>query len=414
MVVWNGVLGCVLLAASALPAVEEWRFNEPDYEVLLPDASLRGTERNRQVNEHFHVLISPRSGDRLAFWTQESAEGSDDMHIAFARSKDRGRTWTAPRVFRGSPRNGSGIANAMWQVPLFSRSGRLYCFWNEREKPGCGMGVGYMKGAYSDDDGETWTEPVVVWQPRRWCVWQRPLRLAGGGRYLTAVSVSDEDGAKTCFLRFDNLDDDPEVADVRLSLFMDGERKLDGEEASIVKLPDGRLFAVMRSRFGVSLWTASSDGGETWSDAKAVVDAAGRPIRHPRAPCPLYDLMGDGAASGRYLALFTDSFDPSLNQWRGRGPLFRYDGTFDAKGPQPVRFAKGDLLLKRSGASHYGNSCYSSYTYADGEGVLWFPDLKFYLLGKKVFVPQTPRAGADDTMRAKWIAAAMCSGIARS
>lgn len=149
------VLAATAALAVASASAADADVNPHDFTVFLPRES-------PQVNEHFHVLASPRSGDLLAFWTQESAECSDDMHICQSRSADGGRTWSEPTVFRGSPRHGSGVANAMWQLPLYSASGRLYVFWNERESPGPGMGVGYMKGAFSDDDGRTWSRPETA------------------------------------------------------------------------------------------------------------------------------------------------------------------------------------------------------------------------------------------------------------
>ena len=32
----------------------------------------------------------------------------------------------------------------------------------------------------------------------------------------------------------------------------------------------------------------------------------------------------------------------------------------------------------------YGNSFYTSYTVQDGRGILWFNDMKFYLLGREI------------------------------
>lgn len=367
---------CTLTVAFVATAAVDDDINPHDYTVYLPTAE-------KQVNEHFHVLENPKTEQLLAFWTQESWECSSDMHIMFARSGDGGTTWTPGRLLWGSPKLDSGIPNAVWQLPMVSKSGRLYCVWNQREKAGDGQGVGLMMGAVSDDDGTTWSKPVKLMDARLWCGWQRPMRLTPDGKYLTAISIATEQSAKTCFIRFENIDDDPEPKDIRFTI-LGAKNALDGEEASIVKLPDGRLFAVMRSRFGVPLWTVSKDGGETWSDSKAVVDSDGLVVRHPRSPCPLYDLAGDAAGSGHYAALFTDSFDPKLNQWHGRGPLYRYDGVFDPEGGQPVRFTKGRLLMPRDASSHYGNSCYSSFTCRNGEGVLWYPDNKRRLYGVRM------------------------------
>ena len=333
-----------------------------------------------QDNEHFHVLEGAKG--LLAFWTQGSWEGAPDMHVAFAKSSDGGRSWSTPRVLWGPSSADSGIPCAIHQVPLVSRSGKVYCLWAQEGQPGSLTSGRAMMAACSDDAGETWSDPVRLAEPRNWCVWQRPLRLATGGRHLTAISIAEEKVTKTKFLRFENIDEDPAPRDIRFTILGDG--SLEGEEASIVKLPDGRLFAVMRSRYGTPLWTQSRDGGETWSPSRPLRDANGRPIRHPRAPCPMYDMEGPEAASGRYFALFTGTYDPELQQFFGRGPLYLHHGAFDAKGEQPVRFTKGRLLLTRGPDDRYGNSCYSSFTVHGDERVLWYPDAKYNLLGLRI------------------------------
>ena len=368
------------VSASAMPV---------DYTVFVPrakdDPSRKDpTQVGDLVNEHFTVVDNPKTGSLLAFWTQETRESAPDMHVAFARSTDGGANWTKPCVLWGASTLKSNVPNAKWQIPMVSKSGRVYCFWNQNEKPGAGMGRGLMMGAKSDDDGATWSVPVRLEGPKGfWCVWQRPMRFAPGERFLTAISISDEKLTKTCFLRFENIDDDPDVKDVRFTI-LNRDKVLEGEEASIVKLPDGRLFAVMRSRLGHPLWTESRDGGETWSASKPVKDASGKTVAHPRAPCPMYDLGGDAAGSGDVFALFCDRVNPKASQWEGRGPLHFYRGAFDPQGEQPVRFTKGDVLLTRDGSSHYGNSCYSSFTRVGGQGVLWYPDEKFALYGARL------------------------------
>jgi len=364
---------------SCEPFVEDITLNEPDYVVYRP-RSLSDASRNDRtkvgdaVNEHFTTVYNPKTRAYLAFWTQATWESGPDAHISFSRSTDGGRTWSKPRVLWGSPTVRAKLPTARWQLPMVSRSGRTYCVWNQRNEMLC---------AVSFDDGDTWTEPAALRKNYGWCSWQRPLRLGRGGRYLTAASIN----GKTEFLQFENIDDDPRPQDVKVSRFMRDGARLQGEEASIVKLPDGRLFCVMRSLGGHPLWSQSRDEGVTWSPSQVLRDAFGEAIEHPRSPCPMYDYRGDGPTEGRYFAFFTGVFDPLVEAacpWHGRGPLRRYEGRFDPAGEQPVRFVRGPLFLRRSGKTHYGNSCYSSYTFVDGKGILWFPDSKYYLLGKDV------------------------------
>lgn len=49
-------------------------------------------------NDHFQVIEDEKRGLLYAFWTQASREGAIDQHIAFSKSADRGRTWSAPKL----------------------------------------------------------------------------------------------------------------------------------------------------------------------------------------------------------------------------------------------------------------------------------------------------------------------------
>ena len=148
-----------------------------------------------------------------------------------------------------------------------------------------------------------------------------------------------------------------------------------------MKLPDGRLFALMRSSVGCPIWSQSRDHGQTWSKVKPLLDAAGKSFPHPRSPCPIYDWKGTEAGSGLYFAFVHMTFDMNgKTAYQTRGPLYLIAGRFDPKGDQPIRFAEPKLFAPRK----LGNCFYTSYTVIDGQGVLWFPDRKYYLLGRKI------------------------------
>ena len=137
-----------------------------DYVVYVPKQPRNEAERDfSQIgdtfNDHFHVLDDPRDGTLYAFWTQGSFEASEDEHVAFSKSTDGGVTWTGPIMIAGSHDRVNPTPVAAWQQPMISRSGRLYCLWNQEttvKKHLCGM----MYGCYSDDGGETWSKPERV------------------------------------------------------------------------------------------------------------------------------------------------------------------------------------------------------------------------------------------------------------
>ena len=410
--------------------------NNPDYVVFVP----RNPHRNRKdkltaeelrmrgdtYNDHFQVISDPARGLLYAFWTQATWEGCTDQHIAFSKSADKGLTWTYPVVLAGSECRAYPKLRASWQQPMLAKSGRLYCLWNQQttSRP---PHYGQMFGLYSDDGGETWSEPKQVPFPVRmdqddpdplvppcWCNWQRPLRLGEKGKYFVGCSRHgkapyDEKGCcKIEFWQFENIDEDPKVEDIRFSQFATNRASLAAdkvapipgvkyfvptlhpwghpedpavEEASIVRLPDGRLFAMMRSSIGCPVWSQSRDGGRTWSGPKALLDSHGKPFPHPRSPCPLYDWKGPESGSGYYFGLVHMTFDMAQKTaYQQRGPLYLIAGRFDPQGDQPIRFSDPKLFAPRKG----GNSFYSSYTVMDGEGVLWFNDKKYYLLGRRI------------------------------
>jgi len=417
--------------------------NKPDYVVFVPRHMGRGrdakltpaelAETGDTYNDHFQVIDDPKRGLLFAFWTQATWEGCTDQHIAFSKSADKGLTWTDPVVLAGSACRATPKLRASWQQPMLAKSGRLYCLWNQQttsRPPHCGL----LFGVYSDDCGDTWqgleqvpfrermdqddADPFV---PPYWCNWQRPLRLGADGRFFVGCSrhgkapYDEKWSCKIEFWQFENIDENPPVGKIRLSHFAKNRDMLSPskvepipgvtyfvpredpaiEEAAIVKLPDGRLFAMMRSSIGCPVWSQSRDGGRTWSGAKALLDANGKPFPHPRSPCPLYDWKGPEAASGTYFALVHMKFDRNATTaYQDRGPLYLIAGTFDPAGEQPVRFAAPKLFAPRE----HGNSFYASYTVLDGQGVLWFNDKKYYLLGRKVGAEWFGKQGCKQTL----------------
>ncbi len=376
-----------------------------DYEVFIP-------EQEHSFNDHFHVLEDAAKGMLYAFWTQGAYEAADDEHVVFSRSADGGRSWTAPITLAGSVSLDEPTPVAAWQQPMLSRSGRLYCLWNQEttvKKHLCGI----MMGRYSDDGGDTWSEPETVPFPVRfsadpadpgippvWCMWQRPLRLGRDGRYLAACSRYDTAGiARVEFWQYDNIDDDPEVGNIRISFFNTEEEAFDSgkvdndreylpregcntEEGCIVGLPDGRLFAVMRTTIGHPIWSVSCDDGQTWSRPEILRTGDDGPaILQPCSPCPIYDLAGPEARSGSYFIMVHDSFDfNGITAYQNRGPLYKREGRFVPGARQPVWFGEPELFSPRD----TDNSFYTSYTALNGEGVLWFGDMKYYLFGKRM------------------------------
>jgi len=376
----------------------------PDFIVYIP--KVEPEKLGDCYNDHFQVFEGPNS---ILFATtcQATCEGALDQHVAMFRSFDKGKTWSEPKVLAGPETMDSDVPIASWGFAMVSKSGRIYVIYNQYQQGKVSTNrqhTGWMTGIYSDDLGETWSEPETIHQPRttndspdeaippEWVVWQKPLRLAKDGKYLVGVTryAAPQFHSKyrtvTEFIRFENIDDDPESKDLIVSWFMTDDSVLQKgvycEEPSIVMLPDGRLFSLLRTGIGYPCWSTSSDGGETWTQPEILLDRdGGAPFLHPVSPCPIYDWKGAEAASGYYYAFVHNKFDfTDKNPWQNRGPLFLIAGTYQAGAKQPIWFGEPQLFANRPS----GNSFYTSSTQVDGKAVLWYPDQKFYLLGRYI------------------------------
>ncbi|MBR4104161.1 MAG: exo-alpha-sialidase [Thermoguttaceae bacterium] len=375
---------------------------KPDFIVYIP--KVEPEKLGDCYNDHFQVFDGP-GGALFALTCQATCEGALDQHVTLFKSVDGGKTWSAPKVLAGPKTFDSDVPIASWGFPMVSKSGRIYVIYNQYQPGKVSTNrqhTGLMVGIFSDDGGETWSEPQTIDQPRttndptdasippEWVVWQKPLRLGPGGKYLVGCTryAAPEFHSKfktaTEFMRFENIDDDPAPKDLIVRWFATNDDVLrvgaHCEEPSIVKLPDGRFFALLRTGVGRPYWTISEDDGETWAAPEPLLDRdGGKPFEHPLSPCPIYDWKGNEAASGYYYAFLHNKFNfDDKNPWQNRGPLYLVAGTYQAGARQPIWFAEPKLFADRPS----GQSFYTSSTQVDGRAVLWYPDQKFYLLGR--------------------------------
>ena len=413
------------------------QITRPDYVVFVPEVS--GDHASDTGNEHFLVFDGP-DGSLMAVWTQSSMECYSpdlpaDQHIAFARSTDEGATWSRPRVIAGPTRAGQGPM-ASWGYPLVSRSGRIYVLYNQHvgKHDTFYHHTGWVHAIYSEDAGQTWSSPANVpvarslhdnpdlsYPPNMLC-WQKPLRLGAGGTYLAGFTRWTSNAvrrnptrdwrshdARVEFMRFENVDADPAPGGLQIRWFAANEQALAVpfpghpetsacQEPAIVKLPDGRLFVVMRTASGSPFWSLSADSGETWTSPRRLLRRdGGEPLLHPLSPCPIYDVGGNTAGSGRY-ALFTHNHDGHYGVYgpadtgQHRRPVYLVPGRFQPGADQPVWFGEPRFFMDHDGVAlglpgtrgRLDLALYASFTVRHGRPVLWYPERKFFLLGRAI------------------------------
>lgn len=388
-------------------------FTDPDYLLYVP----KNTEYEYN-NVHLYVVEHSRSGMLIAFWTQSTCENNGDNHVVTAKSGDGGKTWSKPDFVVGcrnfDKETGKRDAQASWGFPIVSASGRIYLFYY-REIPGVKDCSAQITGAfsciYSDDIGESWSESGDI--PQRKTpydfrediqdniVFELPLKLPDGthlagftkfaSRY---ISLPKRSCVGVYFYRFKNIDDDPEIKDLEIEILPDDEGlhvfQPNGnmgkiEEPSMVTLPDGRIFCSMRTNLGGVFYSVSGDMGRTWAEPMPLAFSDNTFFTHPLSPCPIFDLK-----DGRFMQLYHGACDVS-RPYHPRNTLRKAIGYFDPDGKQPIRFDKENDSLYMSLdpekvmlGDDVQIAVYGSMTYMNGKKILWYPDRKFFLLGKDV------------------------------
>lgn len=403
---------------------QELARTRPDFVVYKPNSVDGSTFDNG--NEHFLVFDGP-DGSLMAIWTQSSYEGAGDHRIVFSRSLDGGETWQEPKKVVGPSRPGEGLMSS-WGFPLISKSGRIYVVYNQYQgiDDVLHQHTGTMDCVYSDDLGKTWSRPATIPMarspydsldpkvPSNWVVWQIPIRdlrgrwFTGFSRWVSkAVRTPPHNNSWTAwetvveFMRFENIDEDPEPEEIKISYSAWGEKALRvphytnpllsvAQEPSIVRLPDERLFCVMRTMTGYIWYSISADDGYSWSSPRPLLRKDhGLPILEPLCCCPIYPL-----SDGRYVLLHHNN-DGRLNgsipeeTHLNRRPAYLALGEFRPQAEQPIWFSKSKLFMDNDGVEvgplkRIDIGVYPSFTNRDGKDVLWHPDRKFFLLGKQV------------------------------
>jgi len=447
-------LSCVLLTASILvlaaddsraenakPTPEQVQAilkreimrSQPDYITYLPKHWDRNSPAHDSHNEHFLVFEGP-DDSLMAVWTQ--ALGDPANRIVFSCSTDDGVTWAPPTHVAG-PRTPDDKTNmASWAFPMVSKTGRIYVIYNQNQNSWgwIKMHTGTMDGVYSDDNGKTWSKPQTIPMPKspyddpegkipaEWIVWQIPMRDLSGG-YIVGYShwvnykvstrkpddvISWTQIESVCeFMRFTNIDDNPEPKNLNVVYSGWGDEALRvphfkypllsiAQEPSIVRLPDDRLFCVMRTNSGYIWYSVSKDDGKTWCNSRPLLRKDhGKPILQPVSCCPIYQL-----ADGRYVLLHHnnrgDLESPGENTHSPRRPAFFALGEFRPDADQPIWFSDSKQFMdndsfgpngQKGGLDNKNNTnigVYCSFTTKDGNNVLWHCDRKCFLVGKKV------------------------------
>lgn len=304
----------------------------------------------------------------------DPGEKGQEIDLVLKRSTDGGATWSPMRVIEHSGDYWSSANPAT----LVDRQKKRVWVHYLRCKPGCGTDrarPGTDDAAnlarYSDDNGQTWSQPVDLTRAARDMAdaqWRISVPGPGGavqdrkGRLLVPMWRFAPWGA---FVLFSG---DHGATWQRGALVP----KAEGDEDQLVELADGRLLFDIRQQRGPNRWVAiSGDGGRTWS--------APRPGQAVSPVCCAIERFAlQSAGDDRNQILWTGPKGPGRNKLVARisedeGQTFSGERLIAA---EPAAYSDLTVLADRSA------------------GVLWergnYRFLTFTRLPREFFAPQAP------------------------
>jgi hypothetical protein len=285
-----------------------------------PRNILAGSEIPRENYSDQPYVVVTKDGNWLCVLTTgKGNEGAPAQHVISTISTDRGRTWSTPIDIE--PATGP---EASWVMPLaIPGSGRVYVFYtynadnlrldtksNSKTYAKRVDTMGEYAYKYTDDFGRSWSSERFfipmrkmridrdnAWEGKRMYFWGvgKPIVTRDGAAFGFAKvgKWGDPGGMVTsqgCFMHSSNILTEKDPKKLKWELLPDGDEGLRApkgpvsDEANLVEMNDGSLYATYRTIDGFNCGAYSRDRGHTWTPpAYAVYEPGGRPIKHPRA-----------------------------------------------------------------------------------------------------------------------------------
>ena len=113
------------------------------------------------ANHVLTVLPGLKKDSLVAFWLQDSAEQAPDSHYVCSRSEDNGRTWTEPVIIEGENFDPeTGRNRCCFGTAFRNANGRIYVMLNRSSGHSDPHENGFLYITYTDDDGRTFAPKV--------------------------------------------------------------------------------------------------------------------------------------------------------------------------------------------------------------------------------------------------------------
>lgn len=231
---------------------------------------------------HASTITVLPDGDLLAAWYSCDYEGATNESIFYSRYDRERREWSKPEILVKTPNLPDGNP-----VLFTDRNGRIWLFYVTMYKRGWKFCK--VKYIYSDDQGETWSEPKILIDELGYMTRNEPIYLSNG--YLLLPLYDERDWSSLMYL---TKDFEKWIFSTKIAC------STGCIQPAVVELSDHSLLAYMRrGKKGRYAWMSrSSDFGKTWSIPRETF------LKNPNSAIELIRL-----SSGNLLTVFNDSFD---------------------------------------------------------------------------------------------------------
>ena len=220
------------------------------------------------------VLVTSNKGTLLAFCdarVEKEGDPPNNIDLALKRSSDGGKTWGPLQLLvdagEGAVADSCGLVDretgTIWVFSVYCPKG----IGSANAKAGLTGDTFIYWAVKSDDDGETWSEPVDITAMVKKPEWRAGSPGPGtgiqtrDGRLIIPRYYTPDDGRSVVFLSYS--DDHGKTWEIG------GEARgpWSTNETHVVELDDGSLLLNMRGATGNHRKIArSTDGGMTWSE----------------------------------------------------------------------------------------------------------------------------------------------------
>ena len=282
-------------------AVDDPKTAFPVRQLTFPDEQLKRLDEPS--------MVELKNGEILfAYANHSGGSDNDSADIVGVHLDGEGDIVSSERVLIPSPPDGfNSMSPAMRRLP----DGRVGMVFSYRVS----TRVASRKFCYSEDEGESWSEPILVAGEDTDGAYKTGCHdrftIHSSGRYLAPCHCCDDWDNHYLHVRVARSDDEgltwilgdsielPRVA------WQDGRRRLESGcvEPCAVERSDGSLLMTMRTAMGTQFGSESFDRGETWSTP------ASTEVRSPTAPCHLSRIPD----SDDLLIVWSPNYDPEAS-----------------------------------------------------------------------------------------------------